>query len=357
MGKTLNRVSYITAATVISNSDIGTLTDNGNGTIDAVNIRMSDVHTVLANASYNLSVLCVDPNINMWANYSPVNLATDAGLNLIRVNPVDNYRLGDFAGYNHQAITPISQRDDITVWSSTQTGTTTISATVSVGEIDWNNRDVSLNAGGIENLAFILLEVNDNKSASTYSAVQQITSTSPTVSVPNVSYNTGGAGGSNTYSCALYFAYEGASGSYAKAAKIPLNHSFIYTLKDSTPIMLFTFDKASASGFAFNSAYRYDLEPDGSQSINSGATANYSIRIRIEDEFGDVYSSTSNTLKALYTDNSGVERTTTIATNVDFKIDGTYTLVSGTLTGGVEDGDTVTFRLEDAVLTASATPI
>lgn len=110
------------------------------------NITTSLVGNVLGNASRSIGILCTASNINKWSRYKPVDYvynwgANDFGLTFgnttlgnflvenyiyrdrlgnYALHPTAGFRLGDFRGYNHNAIRPISSEQ----YQSTDTYTT-----------------------------------------------------------------------------------------------------------------------------------------------------------------------------------------------------------------------------------------
>lgn len=73
------------------NNDIGTIvaTDEINRTFDVSNISISDIRNVIGESVSTVGGLCSSGKVNQWALFRPSGSAP--------------YKLGDFAGYNHQA--------------------------------------------------------------------------------------------------------------------------------------------------------------------------------------------------------------------------------------------------------------
>lgn len=150
---------------------------NNNGIITAP-VSMYDVQQVLGESSTDLATLCLSNNINMWAKYKPVILNTighndanwwkgtfgNCGIRMVNIRTTNRadipslytndqkngweyekpmgginspYRLGDFVGYNHYAIPPVSDFG----------GTTTIY------KGDTCSFSIGYNAGGNSSLA------------------------------------------------------------------------------------------------------------------------------------------------------------------------------------------------------------
>jgi len=81
----------MTAADIISRSDIGTGTDNGFDVALFEDINMSDIQSVLGETSNNLGDLIDSSSVSQYSQFK-----STAG----------KYDIGDFAGYNHEAKRP-----------------------------------------------------------------------------------------------------------------------------------------------------------------------------------------------------------------------------------------------------------
>lgn len=89
-------------------------------TYDVTNITTMDIRNVLGEDNNDVGLLCTSPNINKWAAFRPYPLdkaytegATKYGytyeaatMQLVYHAVNDGYRMGDFAGYNHNAVKP-----------------------------------------------------------------------------------------------------------------------------------------------------------------------------------------------------------------------------------------------------------
>lgn len=76
------------------NSDIGIVSNyNANTkTFDISNITITNIRNVLGENTNNIGLLCKSPNVNQWALFRPTGNSP--------------YNMGDFGGYNHQAVAP-----------------------------------------------------------------------------------------------------------------------------------------------------------------------------------------------------------------------------------------------------------
>lgn len=103
MGKTITIPSNINYSTIESNSDVGTLSDNGDGTFDAADVNISTVKSVLGESTYALSSLCTSSAVNRWSLFKPDRNKVDSVNNQIIYSPSAPHALGDFAAYDHNA--------------------------------------------------------------------------------------------------------------------------------------------------------------------------------------------------------------------------------------------------------------
>lgn len=95
-----------------------TTTENG---ILCSNMSITQISNVLNANTYNLKSLCTHPNINKWSAFGPIkHLPSHANYfdsSLIFLYPTNNFKLSDFAGYNHNALIPgISRLPDANIW-------------------------------------------------------------------------------------------------------------------------------------------------------------------------------------------------------------------------------------------------
>lgn len=110
MGKVRTKYRGFTPTMMKAKADVpATATDitvNTND-IDCVNIKMSDVKTVLGASTWSLYDLCRHANVNRWSGWGPIKREVVGGVLTNRVpTNAEGYSLGSFAGYNHGAPTP-----------------------------------------------------------------------------------------------------------------------------------------------------------------------------------------------------------------------------------------------------------
>ena len=93
----------------ITKNQCGTLTLVSGNTYDGHDIGMLQVKTALNETSFSLSALCSSPKINKWAAFKPGKWETPAFMNGVFnwLPPPDNFKLGDFIGYNPDAKPPL----------------------------------------------------------------------------------------------------------------------------------------------------------------------------------------------------------------------------------------------------------
>lgn len=118
---------------------------------DATNISYFDVFAFIgSNPTYvGLKGLCLNTNINTYAafkpnryeNYIPYHgMQYDPGLDeIVYAKPTDatGYRLGDFAGYNHNAPPPTKSYYNTKAVYPVGGGDATVAVLLTLGEIDW----------------------------------------------------------------------------------------------------------------------------------------------------------------------------------------------------------------------------
>jgi len=114
--------------------------------IGSTNISTTLVGNTIGVGSHNIGLLCISENVNKWDKYKPVSYPTITGITLAQIQSVNYgltipstdsnsdglllstfiynkpfggatspYRLGDFRGYNHQAIQPYSLQIPVSI--------------------------------------------------------------------------------------------------------------------------------------------------------------------------------------------------------------------------------------------------
>lgn len=146
MGKTIELPLGLDISDV---SNIGQYSLTSGREYDATDIKMSEVRNVLGASSYSLKTLCLSTQINEWAAFKPTRLTHPSGMTISssefvyqKPNDTSGYKLGDFAGYNHQAPTPdvIEGDSAIEYVADGTTATTTIIITLP----EWDVRDFAV---------------------------------------------------------------------------------------------------------------------------------------------------------------------------------------------------------------------
>ena len=110
MGKNINTYRAYTSSEMKSRADIPGASDivDNSTYITCSNISLAAVKNLLGASTYSLYDICRHANINKWSAFSPKVLTVPSiGMSgEITWNHPTTYKLGDFAGYNHGAITP-----------------------------------------------------------------------------------------------------------------------------------------------------------------------------------------------------------------------------------------------------------
>jgi hypothetical protein len=345
MGKTLTKIHQITASQIISRSDVGAIADNANGTLTATDVTVTAVQNALGETSTSVSTLCTSANINKWANFSPYSLGYDSTNEVFtHIAPSAPYKLGDFAGYNHQAETLKGESTDESKYLTTLTGTTGLNSKFELGEYDYTNKQVS---GNWMNYMWVKAT---NAAGSVYSASKAIQADvrRDFVVLDGIEY-TIPKKGSTTISVEIFMGH-----STMALAKVPVNQTWKLTLMDGNPYFATPiFDKATASGTGFNSSLDYFCGRETStESIKTDGTYYFKSQIAQRNSDGTIsykYSTTNETY-IKYTDGNGTLREELIATNTVYKSDGTLTTLQGTLTYGIKMGDDPIWIIKNAIL-------
>lgn len=126
MGKTVAIYRGYTAQNLKDRAECptaGNITVNAND-INCSNISLSQVKGILGASTYSLYDLCRHNNVNKWSGFSPyIKAISNAGMNgEITWTKPTVCKLGDFAGYNHGAITPSYYNSNRTTTESIASG-------------------------------------------------------------------------------------------------------------------------------------------------------------------------------------------------------------------------------------------
>lgn len=112
MSKIIQKYRGYSATDIKTAADIpstGSMVVSGDNLLCS-DILISAVKNILSESSYNLSDLCTSTGVNLWAAFCPViRTVTGASVweyQLVNSAPTEMFSLGDFAGYNHNAVTP-----------------------------------------------------------------------------------------------------------------------------------------------------------------------------------------------------------------------------------------------------------
>lgn len=119
--------------------------------VDCTNITTTKVETVLGLSlgSHSVSTLCTHANIKKWSAWSPYLITiNNAGMNgtIVWNLPSNNYSLGSFAGYNHNANIPAyySTTHSNTVITTSDSESVTVEVQFDIGELILTNLNSAL---------------------------------------------------------------------------------------------------------------------------------------------------------------------------------------------------------------------
>lgn len=111
MAKVLNAYRLITAATIKANAEIPNQADMTvvGTTVECINISTTKIKNVIGHTNNKLSELCAAVGINHWSGFGPTKRTisgSGASGEIVNSDPTANYKIGDYPGYNHGAVTP-----------------------------------------------------------------------------------------------------------------------------------------------------------------------------------------------------------------------------------------------------------
>jgi len=147
--------SGMTFTDIQNNSDIGTLTDNGDGTFTAKYIHSADIRNILSESTYSIGALNASPNVNRFSLFKPDRNKVSG--DQVVYSPTVPYDFGawGFIAYDHSA--PADHIRDYTTsdeYDETVSGGV-IQATYRVHQIDW------LAELGADNVNALTMRVKD----------------------------------------------------------------------------------------------------------------------------------------------------------------------------------------------------
>lgn len=139
MGKLIAKYRGFTPAAIKARADIPLQIDmviSGNN-VDCSNISLNHVKNIIGAGNSNLYQLCRHDNVNVWSGFGPTIRSVNAQA-LVSSKPTIA-SLGDFAGYNHQAVTPgwLTGVPSGDIWLPSIGGTPQFDAAIRVGEVRW----------------------------------------------------------------------------------------------------------------------------------------------------------------------------------------------------------------------------
>lgn len=196
MGKILNTYGSFTAAQLKSRSSIpqqSSIVVNA-GNIDCSNIIITDVKNVIGHSNANLGSLSESENVNKYSYFGPYSWSILS--NNFTYNLKYPYKLGNFAGYNHNATIPSITAKNTNGMVTDFPATFNVTAFFQAGELDYSNID--------SNIQYLWLKVYDDLTPVGENSVpiaNVLNGSSNTLTTTfNYNYET-----DHTYNCKLYF--------------------------------------------------------------------------------------------------------------------------------------------------------
>ena len=205
----------ITAITIKSRAEIpssASMTVNGTN-LDCNDINISQIASVIGSSYNDLGVLCQSSLVNKWSGYSPREFYISSGTMLDRLKTP--YSLGDFAGYDHAALSPylLSHTADFSIMETAGTTSTTVNASVMLGQINWWLTDLYFGS--------VIMEASIGGSVVTTQIINLSQSTFLTTSSDfSATINTTGWTTAHTVNLAFYFGKDAAH-SNTKLCSLP----------------------------------------------------------------------------------------------------------------------------------------
>jgi hypothetical protein len=140
MGKTLQPYRDYDASALIARSSSGISDMVVSGTnVEVTNIKISGVKSVLSESSNDLVSLCSSSKVNKYSEFSPYTRYISGGVfyNVLK----SNYSLGDFGGYNHNALKAGWQNqiaNPISFGFNAAMGTVNVPFKIDIGELNYS---------------------------------------------------------------------------------------------------------------------------------------------------------------------------------------------------------------------------
>ena len=140
MGKLIAKYRGYTPTAIKARADVPLQADMviSGDNVDCSNIALSQVKNILGAGVSGLYDLCRHDSVNVWSGFGPTVRSVSA-LALVNSKPTVA-KLGDFAGYNHQAVTPgwLTGIPSGILWLPSVGGEPVFEAAVRVGEVRWS---------------------------------------------------------------------------------------------------------------------------------------------------------------------------------------------------------------------------
>lgn len=349
MGKVLTLPEWLSASTVATAADVGTVTDNGNGTITVTDVKISQIRAALGVTTNSLKELSISASVNGWSNWSPLTIKYDSvNRAFVFEAPSSAFKAGDFAAYNHQAAGPVCSKTDTVVLITVLDGYVDISSTLQLGEIDWNRKYIS---GKLFNYVWVECENTVGGVTEIKRVGAKISSTtgSAFATVLDMFYSVPKKG-SDSITVRTFLGDS--AGPLVQIKNTAGALTWSHTLKDNnvyftTPL----FDELTASGSGFDSANDYFIER-GPESIDLQGNFSIDMDIGERDAAGNFTGKdcTTNKIYIKYTDKNSIDRDELVYTDLPMYAGRPYSGFTGKLLYPPKGGTDIQVIVRDAVL-------
>ena len=156
--KILNAYGGFTAQQIKDRAEIpiqAYMTVVGN-TVECVQVPISVIKGILASSSTSVGGLCTDANVNQWSGFGPREWYVNNGVLINRLKTP--YEMGYFAGYNHDALSPLvsGKTETININSGQQTSSG-VTCSFELSEIDWTQYALITQIGFVSKIGSTVL--------------------------------------------------------------------------------------------------------------------------------------------------------------------------------------------------------
>ncbi len=224
MGKVIDIPNGITFDTIYNNSDVGDLSDNGDGTFTASNIDTTEIRNTLGESTNAIGSLNTSSSVNRYSLFKPDRNKVSGDEIVYSPTPPHPEAAWGFAAYDHQASEDYVSTPADTI-SVEPNDTVSFGATYYISQQNLY-KELEPDVG----TPYLLLKVKDSGGT--------VVSEGHTVledAGGGQSYNvqSGQLGGTETYTCELWFGtYNNGNVYYGKAQNLVDNWTFSVTIDE-----------------------------------------------------------------------------------------------------------------------------